>query len=79
MSLTACEEYKPLGAYLCQQYPKLVRETVATEKQRPASQLPIITARHLLTPDPAIRVLVVIIAYMRNFQSMASTGNKFVS
>ena len=75
MSLTACKKYKPLGVALTSLmsalYPKLPRETAATEQQRPASQLPILQYR-------SIHVLKVIIS-MHNCQSMASTGNKFVS
>ena len=42
MSLTACEEYKPLAVCLnfsSQRYPKLPRETAATQQQWPAGQL----------------------------------------
>ena len=48
---------------LCQRYPKLPRETVATKQQRPASQLPILQYSLL---------------HMCNCQSMALTGSKFV-
>ena len=75
MSLTACEEYKPLGISLnfsCQRYPKLARETAATEQQRPASQLQILQYWSYLHARG-------LLLCMRNCQSMHDFNKKQTS